>query len=114
MNGVRSLVEERFDNRVAQNVLMAVAELFGQIGLAGLVEPSSRVEGAVYLMFGAFSMVRARRSSCVVVDGSGVMTRSMLRTPATRSPSCGGWRWRWVAPSVSTSAEADRAVDSLS
>jgi hypothetical protein len=73
-------VVQRFDNRVAQNVLMAVAGLFGLIGLAGLAEPSSRVEGAVYLMFGAFSMVRARRSSCVVVDASGVTTRSMVRT----------------------------------
>jgi hypothetical protein len=70
----------RFDNRQAQIVLAAVAGLFVLIGLAGVAESSSRVEGAVYLLFGGFSLVRALRTSCVSVDGLGVSTRSMVRT----------------------------------
>ncbi len=76
----RRASQERFENRVAQVALAAVSAVFVLIGLAGLVEPTSRGMGVLLLVVGGFSAVRALRSSAVVVDGSGVSTRSMLRT----------------------------------
>lgn len=74
------LVEERFDNRAAQITGAAFGGLIVVIGLAGLAESLWRGTAAIYLLFGVYTIVRGLRSSCVVVDGSGVMTRSMVRT----------------------------------
>src|SRR6266540_1240938 len=76
----RRASQERFENRVAQVALAAVSAVFVLIGLAGLVEPTSRGMSVLLVVVGGFSAVRALRSSAVVVDGSGVSTRSMLRT----------------------------------
>ncbi len=73
-------VVRRFDNRVAQITGAAFGALIALLGLAGLAEPSSRGTGAIYLSFGLYTLVRGLRSACVVVRGSGVTTRSMLRT----------------------------------
>lgn len=73
------IVEERFDNRVAQIAGAVFGALIVVIGMAGLAE-SSFGTAAVYLVFGAYTVVRGLRSSRVVVDGSGVTTRSMVRT----------------------------------
>jgi len=71
-------VEERFDNRQAQIVTAAFGALIVVLGLAGLAASSGTA--VVYLLFGVYSVVRGLRSSRVVVDGSGVTTRSMVRT----------------------------------
>ena len=75
---VTDLTAQRFDNRVAQIATAGFGGLFAALGLAGLA--ASPGSAAVYLLFGAFTIVRGLRSSCVVVDGSGVTTRSMVRT----------------------------------
>jgi hypothetical protein len=70
-------VARRFDNRQAQVVGAVCFGLFGLIGVAGLV--SGRLEGLIWLSVGVVLAVRGLRSSCVVVDGSGVVTRSIVR-----------------------------------
>jgi len=50
------------------------------IGLAGLAGQSSPIMGVAFVVVGGFSAARALRSSAVVVDGSGVRTRSIWRT----------------------------------
>jgi hypothetical protein len=49
------------------------------IGLAGLSQ-GDIVSGPIWGLVGAFSVVRALRSSSIVVDETGVTTRSMVRT----------------------------------
>lgn len=71
---------QRFENRVAQVALAAFSGLVALLGLAMLSEASSRISGVFFLLFGAFFSVRALRSSSVVVDDSGVSTRSIMRT----------------------------------
>lgn len=71
---------QRFENRVAQVALASFSALIALLGLAGLAEPSSRGSGAIFLLVGAFFVVRALGSSAVVVDDSSVSTRSILRT----------------------------------
>jgi len=73
-------ITQYFDNRAAQVTGAAVAGLFVLIGFAGVMKPPSRAEGAIFIAFGAFSFCRALRTSCVIVDKSGVSTRSMVRT----------------------------------
>lgn len=73
-------VVQRFENRTAQVALAAFSVLLGLIGLAGLASESSRGTGAFFLIVGAFFVVRALRTSAVVVDDSGVSTRSILRS----------------------------------
>lgn len=71
-------MEERFDNRQAQIVTAAFGVLIVELGLAGLAVSSGTA--VVYLLFGVYTVARGLRSSRVVVDGSGVTTRSMVRT----------------------------------
>lgn len=77
---VTDLTPERFDNRVAQVVAALFGGLFVLIGLSGFVASASPGTAAVYLLFGVYTVVRGLRSSLVIVDGSGVTTRSMVRT----------------------------------
>jgi len=70
----------RFDNRVAQVVAALFGGLFVLIGLSGFVASASPGIAAVYPLFGVYTIVRGLRSSLVIVDGSGVTTRSMVRT----------------------------------
>lgn len=70
---------QRFDNRVAQITGAALGALIALLGLAGVAE-SLPGTAAVYLLFGGYTVVRGLRSSCVVVDGSTVSTRSMVPT----------------------------------
>lgn len=72
-------VPKRFDNRVAQIAGAAFGSLIVVIGLAGLAA-SSFGTALIYLLFGGYTIVRSLRSSCVVVDGSRVSTRSMVRS----------------------------------
>lgn len=74
----RSTSLERFDNRQAQIAGGVAAAVFALIGLGGLA--AGHLEGLIWLLFGAFSIVWALRSSCVVVDATSVVTRSMVRT----------------------------------
>lgn len=73
-------VVQRFDNRVAQITGATFGALIALLGLAGLAESTSRGTAVIYLLFGVYTVVRGLRSSCVVVDGRGVSTRSMVRT----------------------------------
>lgn len=77
---VTDLTPQRFDNRVAQVVAALFGGLFVLIGLSGFVASASPGTAAVYLLFGVYTVFRGLRSSLVVVDGSGVTTRSMVRT----------------------------------
>lgn len=74
------LTPQRFDNRVAQVVAALFGGLFVLIGLSGFVASASPGTATVYLLFGVYTIVRGLRSSLVVVDGSSVTTRSMVRT----------------------------------
>src|SRR5687767_8974224 len=71
---------QSFDNRVAQVVAALFGGLFVLIGLSGFVASASPGTAAAYLLFGAYTVARGLRSSRVVVNGSGVTTRSMVRT----------------------------------
>lgn len=71
---------QRFDNRGAQIGAAAFGALIALLGLAGLADSSWRGTAAIYLLFGVYTIVRGLRSSCVVVERSGVTTRSMVRT----------------------------------
>jgi hypothetical protein len=71
---------ERFDNRVAQVALTLFSALIAVIGLAMLAEAATRWSGACFLVFGVLFGIRALRSSNIVVDHSGVTTRSIVRT----------------------------------
>lgn len=73
-------VVQRFENRGAQKVLAAFSALVAVIGLAELADPALRGTGAFFFAGGVFFTVRALRSSSVVVDDSGVSTRSIVRT----------------------------------
>jgi hypothetical protein len=75
-----TVASQRFDNRVAQLVAALFGGLFVLIGLSGFVAAASPGTATVYLLFGIYTIVRGRRSSLVIVDGSGVTTRSMVRT----------------------------------
>jgi hypothetical protein len=75
-----TLPPQRFDNRVAQVVAALVGGLFVLIGLSGFVAAASPGTSTAYLLFGSYTIVRGLRSSLVIVDGSGVTTRSMVRT----------------------------------
>jgi hypothetical protein len=72
--------EERFENRVAQVALALFSALIGVIGLAMVAESATRGSGVFFVVLGAFFAVRALRTSSIVVDGSGVSTRSILHT----------------------------------
>lgn len=77
----RDLAPDRhFVNREAQVALGLFSALLGVIGLAMLSEPASRGSGVVFMLVGGVFVIRALRSSTVVVDESGVSTRSILRT----------------------------------
>jgi hypothetical protein len=71
---------QRFDNRAAQAAVAAFGSLIALLGLSGLADSSSRLTAAVYLAFGAYTIFRGLRSSSVIVGGSSVTTRSMVRT----------------------------------
>lgn len=73
-------VVQRFENGAAQKVLAAFSALVAVIGLAELADPALRGTGAFFFVGGVFFTVRALRSSSVVVDESGVSTRSIVRT----------------------------------
>lgn len=75
-----TVAPQRFDNRVAQVLAALFGGLFVLIGLSGFVAAASPGTAAVYLLFGIYTIVRGLRSSLVIVDGSGVTTRSMVRT----------------------------------
>lgn len=72
------VMAQRFDNRVAQIITAAFGGLLALLGLAGLAASSGTA--VIYLLFGVYTIVRGLRSSRVVVDGSVVTTRSMVRT----------------------------------
>ncbi len=78
-----SMSVERFDNRQAQVVGALCAALFALIGLSMVVAPagsSTRLYGACFTLLSVLLAVQALRSSCVVVDDSAVVTRSIVRT----------------------------------
>jgi hypothetical protein len=70
----------RFDNRQAQLVGATCAGLFALIGISMVAHSATRWSGASFTVVSAFLLVRALRSSGVVVDGAGVVTRSLVRT----------------------------------
>lgn len=76
----RSAPVERFDNRQAQLVGATCAGLFALIGISMVAHSTTRWSGAFFTVVSTFLVVRALRSSCVVVDGTGVVTRSLVRT----------------------------------
>jgi hypothetical protein len=76
----RSASVARFDNRQAQLVGATCAGLFALIGISMVAHSATRWSGAFFTVVSAFLVVRALRSSCVVVDGAGVVTRSLVRT----------------------------------
>lgn len=77
---LRTTSSQRFDNRVAQFALALFGGLIVLLGLSGLAAGASVGATAAYLLFGLYTVFRGLRSSTVVVDGSGAITRSMMRT----------------------------------
>lgn len=71
-------VAQCFANRPAQFATAALGSLLVLLGIAGLVASSGMA--VIYFLIGVYTVWRAMRSSCVVVSGSGVTTRSMVRT----------------------------------
>jgi hypothetical protein len=72
--------EARFRNRQAQVALATFSGLIAFIGLAGITQRGSRLSGVVFLVLGVASLIRALRSSDVIVDDEAVYARSILRT----------------------------------
>src|SRR5690606_1358394 len=75
---VTDLTAQHFDNRVAQIAMASFGGLLAILGIAGLAASSGTA--VIYLLFGVFTIARGLRSSSVIVDESGVTTRSMVRT----------------------------------
>jgi hypothetical protein len=88
-------VHRRFDNRQAQIAGAVFGAVISVIGLGGIAE--GRVEGSIYLLSGLYTAVRSLHSSCVVVGGSGVSTRSIVRTRRYAFQTWAESRWRWAA-----------------
>jgi hypothetical protein len=70
---------DRFDNRIAQIVGASYWALITLIGVTMITEPD-RWAGLVFIVLGVFLAWRSLRSSTVVVDDTGVITRSVVRT----------------------------------
>jgi hypothetical protein len=68
----------RFDNRQAQIAGGVFGAVICVIGLGGLT--TGQLEGVIWLLVGAYTIVRSLRSSLVLIDDSSVVTRSMVRT----------------------------------
>jgi hypothetical protein len=71
---------DRFDNRIAQIVGASYWALITLIGITLITDPASRWAGLVFIVLGLFLAWRSLRSSTVVVDDTGVVTRSVVRT----------------------------------
>lgn len=69
---------QRFDNRAAQLAAAAFGALLVLLALGGLAASSGTA--VIYVAFGVYTVVRGLCSSRVVVNGSAVTTRSMVRT----------------------------------
>ena len=80
MSGEIQAAEERFANRSARAALGLFFALIALIGSAMVAEAPTRVSGAVLLAVGALLAVRALKTSVVIVDQSGVTTRSIVRS----------------------------------